>query len=132
MIDTIVDDASRITSPQSVIAGFHLGGAVSRVDEDAMAYSHRDAAYSLIINCAWRDPAESEKHIQWTRAFWKALQPFSSSGAYVNFQSRDEGEDRVKATYGTAKYERLSALKKKYDPLNFFRLNQNIKPSASK
>jgi hypothetical protein len=52
-------------------------------------------------------------------------------GAYVNFQSQDEGENRVKTTYGTAKYERLSALKQKYDPLNFFRLNQNIKPSAS-
>jgi FAD/FMN-containing dehydrogenase len=130
MIDTLVEHASKITSPQSVIAGFHLGGEVSRIDEDATAYSHRDAAYSLIINCAWTDPNESEKHIQWTREFWKALQPFSSGGAYVNFQSRDEGEDRVKATYGTAKYKRLSKLKKKYDPLNFFRLNQNITPAS--
>ncbi|UCH04642.1 MAG: FAD-binding oxidoreductase [Candidatus Thorarchaeota archaeon] len=130
VIDTLVEHASKITSPLSVIAGFHLGGAVSRIDEDATAYSHRDAAYSLIINCAWTDPDESEKHIQWTRAFWQALQPFSSGGAYVNFQSRDEGEDRVKATYGTAKYERLSKLKKKYDPLNFFRLNQNIRPTS--
>jgi FAD/FMN-containing dehydrogenase len=130
MIDTLVDHASRITSPLSVIAGFHLGGAISRVDEDATAYSHRDAAYSLILNTAWIDPAESEKHIQWTRTFWKALQPFSSGGAYVNFQSHDEGEERVKTTYGTAKYERLTALKQKYDPSNFFRLNQNIKPTS--
>lgn len=130
LIDTIVDHASRIKSPQAVIAGFHLGGAVSRVDEDATAYSHRDAAYSLIINCAWIDPEESEKNIKWTRAFWEALQPFSSGGAYVNFQSRDEGEDRVKATYGTAKYKRLSELKQKYDPMNFFRMNQNIKPTS--
>ncbi|MHA1961356.1 MAG: FAD-binding oxidoreductase [Candidatus Thorarchaeota archaeon] len=130
VIDTLVEHASKITSPQSVIAGFHLGGAVSRIDEDATAYSHRDASYSLLINSAWIDPNESEKHIQWTRAFWNALQPFSSGGAYVNFQSRDEGEDRVIATYGTAKYERLSKLKQKYDPLNFFRLNQNILPSS--
>jgi FAD/FMN-containing dehydrogenase len=130
IIDTIVDHASQITSPQSVIAGFHLGGAVSRFEEDATAYSHRDAAYSLIINCAWIEPAESEQHIQWTRTFWKALQPFSIGGAYVNFQSHDEGEDRVKATYGKAKYERLSALKQKYDSLNFFRLNQNITPKS--
>jgi hypothetical protein len=130
VIDTLVDHASRITSPLSVIAGFHLGGAVSRVDEDATAYSHRDAAYSLIINTGWTNPEESEKHIQWTRGLWEALQPFSSGGAYVNFQSYDEGDDRVKATYGTAKYERLSALKQKYDPSNFFRLNQNIKPTA--
>lgn len=128
LIDTIVEHASQITSPLSVIAGFHLGGAVSRVEEDATAYSHRDAAYSLIINCAWSDPAEADTHIQWTRAFWNALQPYSSGGAYVNFQSRDEGEDRVIATYGTAKYKRLAALKHKYDPLNFFRLNQNITP----
>jgi FAD/FMN-containing dehydrogenase len=130
LIDTMVDHASRITSPQSVIAGFHLGGAVSRIDEDATAYSHRDAAYSLIINSGWIDASESEKHIQWTRTFWEALQPYSSGGAYVNFQSHDEGEDRIKSTYGSAKYERLSALKQKYDPSNFFRMNQNIKPTA--
>ncbi len=119
----------RSRHPSPVIAGFHLGGAVSRVEEDATAYSHRDAAYSLIINCAWIDPAESDTHIQWTRAFWNALQPFSKGGAYVNFQSRDEGEDRVISTYGTAKYSRLATLKHKYDPSNFFRLNQNITPS---
>ena len=130
VIDTLFDHASRITSPQAVIAGFHLGGELSRVDEDATAYSHRDAAYSLIINTGWIDREESEKHIQWTRGLWEALQTFSSGGAYVNFQSRDEGEDRVKATYGSAKYKRLTKLKKKYDPLNFFRLNQNIKPTT--
>ncbi|MFX1512176.1 MAG: FAD-binding oxidoreductase [Promethearchaeota archaeon] len=130
IIDTLVDHASRITSPLSVIAGFHLGGAISRVDEDATAYSHRNADYSLILNTAWIDPSESEKHIQWTRAFWEALQPFSIGGAYVNFQSQDEGEDRVKTTYGTTKLERLSVLKQKFDPLNFFRLNRNIKPTS--
>jgi FAD/FMN-containing dehydrogenase len=130
LIDTLVEHASKITSPLTTIAGFHLGGAVSRIDEDATAYSHRDASYSLIINTTWIDPNESEKHIQWTREFWQALQPFSIGGAYVNFQSRDEGEDRVKTTYGTAKYERLSKLKQKYDPLNFFRMNQNIKPTS--
>ncbi|MHA2347157.1 MAG: FAD-binding oxidoreductase [Candidatus Hodarchaeales archaeon] len=130
IIDTLVEHASRITSPLSVIAGFHLGGAVSRVDEEATAYSHRDAVYSLILNTAWNDPAESDEHIQWTRDFWKALQPLSSGGSYVNFQSHDEGEDRVKTTYGTAKLERLSMLKKKYDPSNFFSLNRNIKPSS--
>jgi hypothetical protein len=130
LIDTIVEHASQITSPLSVIAGFHLGGAVSRIDENATAYSHRNAAYSLILNTAWIDPNESEKHIKWTRAFWEALQPFSIGGAYVNFQSFDEGEDRVNSTYGTAKLKRLSVLKQKYDPSNFFRLNRNIKPKS--
>lgn len=130
LIDTMVDHASRITSGQTTIAGFHLGGAVSRIEEDATAYSHRNAAYSLIINCAWTDPSDSEKNIKWTRAFWEALQPFSVGGAYINFQSEDEGDDRVKSTYGTTKLQRLSALKKKYDPSNFFRLNRNIKPAS--
>jgi FAD/FMN-containing dehydrogenase len=128
MIDTIVEHASKITSPLSVIAGFHLGGAVSRIDENSTAYNHRNAAYSLILNTTWTDPAESEKHIQWTRDFWKAMQPFSVGGSYVNFQSNDEGEDRVKTTYGSTKLEKLSQLKQKYDPTNFFRLNRNIKP----
>jgi FAD/FMN-containing dehydrogenase len=128
IIDTLIEHASRITSPLTTIAGFHLGGAISHVNEDATAYSHRNATYSLILNTTWIDPKESEKHIQWTRAFWKALQPFSKGGAYINFQSQDEGDDRVQTSYGSAKLERLSTLKKKYDPTNFFRLNRNIKP----
>ena len=64
-----------------------------------------------------------------TRDFWTAMQPFSTGGVYVNFLSEDEGEDRVKAAYGAANYERLVALKNKYDPTNFFRLNANIQPT---
>jgi len=128
IIDTLVEHASKITSPLSVIAGFHLGGAISRIDEDSTAYNHRDAAYSLILNTAWIDPIESDKHIQWTRDFWKAMQKYSVGGSYVNFQSSDEGEDRIKTTYGKIKLKRLSKLKKKYDPTNFFSLNRNIKP----
>jgi FAD/FMN-containing dehydrogenase len=111
------------------VAFQHLGGAVSRVDEDATAFSHRDTAFALAIQTAWLDPAELEKHIRWTREFWMAMQPFSVGGTYVNFLSADDGEDRVKAAYG-AKYERLVALKNKYDPTNLFRLNQNIKPTV--
>ncbi|MHA2462540.1 MAG: FAD-binding oxidoreductase [Candidatus Thorarchaeota archaeon] len=72
LIDTLVEHASKITSPQSVIAGFHLGGAVSRIDEDATAYSHRDASYSLIINTAWIDSNESEKHMDRFKRIRKA------------------------------------------------------------
>ena len=74
-----------------------------------------------------RDPAEDERTIAWVRRLWEALRPFSSGGVYVNFQMGDEGEDRVRAAYGPEKYERLVALKNKYDPNNLFRLNQNIK-----
>jgi FAD/FMN-containing dehydrogenase len=129
-LDVMVDHASRITSPQATIAAFHLGGAISAVDEDATAYSHRNAAYSLIINCAWVEAKDTDRNIAWTREFWQAMQPHSSGGAYVNFQSQDEGVDRVQTAYGSAKYERLVELKNRFDPSNFFRLNQNIQPNA--
>jgi FAD/FMN-containing dehydrogenase len=129
-IDAIVAHAARITSPLSLAAFFQLGGAVSRVGENDTAFSHRDAAFALNIQASWVDPEESDEHIQWTRDFWTALQPFSTGGVYVNFLSEDEGEDRVRAAYGAVKHERLVALKNKYDPTNLFRMNQNIKPTA--
>jgi FAD/FMN-containing dehydrogenase len=129
-IDTIAAYGASVTSPFTIVAFQHLGGAVSRVDEDATAFNHRDAAFALAIQASWTNPAESEKHIRWTREFWTAMRPFSLGGTYVNFVSADEGEDRVKELYGAAKYERLVALKNKYDPTNLFRLNQNIRPTV--
>jgi hypothetical protein len=76
----------------------------------------------------WPDPAQSEAHISWVRSLWEALRPYSTGGVYVNFLD-DEGADRVRAAYG-ASYGRLAALKAKYDPTNFFRLNQNVQPTA--
>jgi len=78
----------------------------------------------------WSKPAEDERTIGWVRRLWEALRPFSSGGLYVNYQMGDEGEDRIRAAYGPEKYERLVALKNKYDPTNLFRLNQNITPTA--
>ena len=75
-----------------------------------------------------KDPANKEKIISWTKSYYDALHPYSAGGAYVNFLMGDEGEGRVKATYGD-NYERLVSIKNKYDPDNFFRVNQNIKPS---
>jgi FAD/FMN-containing dehydrogenase len=95
-----------------------------------MAFSHRDASCVLNIVTKWKDPRESEKHIRWTRDFEVAMRPHSTGGVYVNFLG-EEGEDRVKAAYGPEKYGRLVALKNKYDPTNFFRLNQNIKPTTT-
>ncbi len=109
------------------IALEHLGGAVGRVGEDDTAFSGRSAPYSLIISTGWDDAAVSADSIAWTRGVWEAMRPFASSTAYVNYLG-DEGHDRLRAAYGAAKYERLVALKNKYDPTNFFHLNQNIKP----
>ncbi len=124
-IDTIVAHAENITSPYSAVGLFQLGGAASRVPEDACAYSHRNARHALNISASWTDE-DSDKHIAWARDFDTAMQPYTV-GVYVNFLS-NEGQDRVKAAYGPGKYERLVALKRKYDPTNFFRVNQNIQP----
>ncbi len=128
-IDTLVSCAASMTSPMTAIHLHHLQGAISRVSEDEMAFSHRDAPFALNLVSMWADPAENERHIRWTRDSWAAIRPFSAGGVYVNFLG-EEGEDRIRAAYGPAKYERLVALKDKYDPTNFFRLNQNIRPTT--
>jgi FAD/FMN-containing dehydrogenase len=128
-VETIVSYAERITSPLSDIKIAHQQGAISVVGEDATAFSHRSAPFNLNINTRWTDPAESENHIAWTRGLFDAMRPFSTGGVYVNFLG-NEGEERVIAAYGKEKYERLVTIKNKYDPMNFFQLNQNIKPSS--
>ncbi len=128
VIDTMVAHTPAVTSPLSIVILLPLGGAVSRVGEHDTAFGHRDTAYDYVTYSLWTDPGESERHIQWTRDFWTAMQPFSV-GVYVN-ELGNEGEDRVRAAYPPATYERLVALKNKYDPTNFFRLNQNIKPTV--
>jgi hypothetical protein len=128
-IETLIARFAATPSPFSIAAIEHLGGAISRVGKDETAFGDRNARYSLIITSDWIDPAESEKNIRWARELWEAMKPFESESVYVNYLGT-EGEDRVKAAYGPAKYERLVALKNKYDPTNFFRLNQNIKPTV--
>ena len=131
-IEIIVDHVSKAPSPNSAVGIEQLGGAVSRVGMDDTAFNHRDARYNLLIVGMWPDPAAKDENMKWVRDLWDAMEPYSSGGVYVNYlgQEADEGAERVKAAYGPEKYERLVALKNKYDPTNLFRLNQNIKPSA--
>jgi len=127
MIDVLIRQAEKITSPLSTMPIFTLGGAVARVREDATAFSHRGAQHNLNILGAWQmDDPDPERHKAWVRETWEAMQPFAC-GAYVNFMS-DEPADRVRAVYGSDKYERLVSLKRRYDPENVFRHNQNIVP----
>lgn len=126
-IETCIAYGASKTSPETKVLLFHLGGAVSRMAEQDSAAGHRDAVFALNIAAAWTERQESNRHIQWTRDFWTAMQPFSTGGGYVNFISADEGQERVRAAYGPHKYRRLGALKNKYDPDNFFRVNQNIR-----
>ena len=102
---------------------------MSRVGEDETAFGHRNWPYNFLVTSIWTDPAEAESNIQWTRQLFEAMQPFLAEAVYVNYLG-EEGEDRIVAAYGTAKYKRLVALKRKYDPGNLFRLNQNIRPNA--
>jgi FAD/FMN-containing dehydrogenase len=129
-IAVIIDGFKRAPAPTSAVAIEYIGGAVSRVSDDATAFNHRRSPYNLLIVGIWPKPADNAANIRWVREFWDAAQPFSSGGVYVNYlgQTADEGAERIKEAYGVAKYERLLALKKQYDPTNLFRLNQNINP----
>ncbi len=126
-IDTIIAYAWSTRSPLSFTILPHLGGALSRIDEEETSFGDRYGQYAININAVWTDPQESDEHIRWAREFFASTEPFSTGSVYVNFLG-NEGEKRIKAAYGEAKYERLVALKNKYDPTNFFSLNQNIKP----
>jgi FAD/FMN-containing dehydrogenase len=106
-----------------------MEGAVGRVRADATALGDRSSPVTLVFNTIWDDPATSDANIAWTRAFYEAMRPYSPGGSYLNFPGfGEEGEDLVRRSYG-ANYERLAAMKAKYDPGNFFHLNQNIKPA---
>jgi len=101
---------------------------MNRVAEGVTAVGHRRWPYNLLVTSIWESPAESDANIRWTRDFFDAMQSFLADEVYVNYLG-DEGQDRVRAAYGD-KYERLVALKNTYDSTNFFRMNQNIRPSV--
>ncbi len=107
-----------------------LGGAISRTAPAATAYAHRHARYSLLVVGVGENRAEYDAAIPWVRRAWDAMQPFCPSGVYVNYLGReaDEAPERIEAAYGPGTYQRLVALKRAYDPDNFFRVNQNIRP----
>jgi FAD/FMN-containing dehydrogenase len=130
-IDLLVEEYPSVPAPYTHVIIEQMGGAVSRIREDDTAVSNRDARYNAAIIGMWAEPAEDERTIGWVRRLWESLRPFTSGGVYVNYQMADEGEDRLRAAYGPEKYERLVALKDKYDPTNLFRLNQNIRPTAT-
>ena len=127
-IDCLVDTAWRKRSSRSYMILFHKGGAVRDLSDDAMAYSGRDAEHELNIIGAWTAEEPENDDTAWARESFARLLGHSTGGAYINFLG-DEGKERVRTAYGSAKYQRLVELKRRYDPDNFFRLNQNIDPS---
>ena len=118
--------AEELPTPLSSMHMYPINGAASRVAKDATAWNYRDSNYAVVVVGIDPDTANREKITKWAKDYWNELHPHSAGGAYVNFMM-DEGEDRIKATYGE-NYQRLEEIKAKYDPNNLFRVNQNIKP----
>lgn len=128
-IEAHVAEAAKTPSELSLMHLYPIDGAVRRVGKDETAWSARDATWSMVIAGIDPDPKKAGPVTRWTKGYWEALHPFNPGGAYSNFMMDDEGDARLKATYGD-NYNRLAGLKKKYDPANLFRLNQNIRPAA--
>lgn len=125
-IDLYVQYGSNLPTGQSTIHLYPINGAAHQPGPNDTPWSYRDATWAQVIVGVDPDPSNKEKITAWAKEAWQQLHPYSSGGAYVNFMM-EEGQERIKATYRD-NYERLAAIKKKYDPDNFFRVNQNIKP----
>ena len=127
-LGTVIEYAGSLPSPQCEIFIAQLGGAANRVAVDATAYPHRNTAFVLNVHGRWDDAAQDQTGVGWSREFFQAATPYAQGGVYVNFLTEEETA-RVGAAYGPG-YARLVEVKKRYDPQNFFRLNQNIQPAA--
>jgi FAD binding domain/Berberine and berberine like len=126
IIDITMERSLQISSPLTSFPIWQMGGAVSRVGDDETAFNGRKAGFTFNIGACTESSDGFEAERDWVRGFWSALEPWHQ-GVYVNFLG-DEGAERVRAAYGPEKYDRLQALKRKYDPDNYFRINQNIAP----
>ena len=128
LIDALLDAIGTLPSPQCEIFLGQIGAQTCRVPVDATAYSSRDTQYAMNVHGRWDDASDDERCIAWARAFFAAAAPFALGSVYVNFMTQEEG-GRVADAYGP-NYERLIAVKQRYDPHNLFRHNQNIRPAA--
>jgi FAD/FMN-containing dehydrogenase len=128
-IDKMIECFARCPTPMGQLLLEHFHGAATRVKVGDTAFPHRAVGYNMIILCEWMDPAMTDACIAWARETYTAMQPFMAPGRYVNYMGDDEAGDASAAAYGP-NYKRLQQLKSKYDPGNFFHMNQNIRPSA--
>jgi FAD/FMN-containing dehydrogenase len=129
LVDAVVDHLEAGPAPRCLASFLQLGGAIARVAPDATAYWHRSAAHHVLLAGFWDAPADADAPRQWTRRGWQTLEPFTD-GFYVNLAAGDESARRIRGTYG-GNYQRLAALKRRYDPANVFRLNANIPPAQA-
>jgi FAD/FMN-containing dehydrogenase len=127
VIEAAIASARSRPSKWSKVTFYFAHGARCRVDPAATAYSLRQVGFESWIQSYWTSPADEQKSVEWVDSFWKRAGALSSGRVYVNYLE-DEGDARVRAAYGP-NYDRLVALKNRYDPSNFFRMNQNIRPA---
>jgi FAD/FMN-containing dehydrogenases len=128
-IDTLVDCFARCPTPMGQLLLEHFHGAVTRVNVVDTAFPHRADGYNLVVLAEWMEPQDTDRCVAWARETYAAMEPFVGSGRYVNYLGDDEIGDPTAAAYGP-NYRRLQEIKKKYDPSNFFHMNQNIRPLA--
>jgi FAD/FMN-containing dehydrogenase len=128
LIDALLQAIGKLPSPQCEIFFGQIGAQTQRVPVAATAYSSRDTQYAMNVHGRWDDAGDDERCVAWSRAFFDAAAPFALGSVYVNFMTQEEG-GRVADAYGP-NYERLVAIKSRYDPHNLFRCNQNIRPAA--
>ena len=129
-IDTHLDQAEKTPSELSLMHLYPIDGAVHRVRQDETAWNCRDATWSMVIAGIDPNPQKAGPITRWTKSYWDVVHRYNLGGAYPNFMMDDEDDGRLKATFGE-NYRRLAIVKKKYDPTNLFRVNQNIRPAAS-
>jgi FAD/FMN-containing dehydrogenase len=122
-----VKHGAKLPTMHSTMHLYPINGAASRVKNNATPWSYRGAVWAQVMVGVDPDPANKERISAWAKDYWTALHPYSAGGAYVNFMM-DEGDERIRTTYGR-NYDRLAKVKKRYDPTNLFRVNQNIKPA---
>jgi FAD/FMN-containing dehydrogenase len=125
-IDVHLEHGARTPSAESGTFLFPLDGACRRIAPDQTAFVHRDVRFAAVVSGTWPDPADNQRNVGWVRRYHEALRPYAEEGGYVNFMSADD-QDRVRANY-RHNHDRLVAIKRRYDPQNLFRLNQNIEP----
>ena len=126
-IKVIVDAVRGLPSPECEVFIAHVGGAMARVAVNATAWANRDAHFVMNAHTRWRDKAQDSACIAWARQLFDATAPFASGSVYVNFMPNDE-DNRIEKAYGS-NYRRLGEIKRRYDPDNLFRMNQNIQPA---
>jgi FAD/FMN-containing dehydrogenase len=126
-IDAMLDGVASLPDAQCEVFIPQLGGAIARVAADATAYTFRSAPFGMNVHARWSDPQKDELCVAWARRVFQNVRPYASEGVYINFMTEEESE-RVQPAYGS-NYDRLVEIKNRYDPLNLFRMNQNIRPS---